>query len=131
MMRKLVSFAVIASLFSCEAEAAILTDLQGSVSVNHGSGFTQVTAPVAVAPGDRVRVNGGAANIVYENGCTVSVGPDQVVLVLSNAPECHRVGFKDGAAVDSEFPSSTLLIGAVVAGAGVGTAIALSQPASP
>src|SRR6516164_488956 len=88
MVRKLISSVVIASLIATGAEAARLANVQGSVIVNRGDGFQPAQGGTVIAPGDRVRVNQGSAEIVYDNGCVVKVGSGQMVAVLYTPPAC-------------------------------------------
>ena len=137
MVRKSISIAVITALLASNAEAALLTNVQGTVTVNRGDGFVPAGpagTTAVLAPGDRVRAETGSADIVYDNGCTVTLGAGQMVAVLYAAPDCSG-GLKDGAASSSGISTSTLLIGGVVVAGGIGAGIALSQksskPASP
>ncbi len=134
MARKSISVAVIAALMASSAQAALLTNVQGTVTVNQGNGYIPAASGSVVAPGDRVRVGEGSAGIVYENGCAQTVGPGQTVLVLYAAPDCNG-GLKDGAAVETGVPTETLVIGGLVVGGAVAAAVVLTQgtskPASP
>jgi hypothetical protein len=130
MLRKLVSIAVVTTLMTASAQAAYLANVDGTVLINRGNGFRPAWSGAEVGPGDRVRVENGAANIVYDNGCAVKVSPGQLVAVLSASPVCAREN-------SASFGLSTeeLVIGGLVVGGGVGLGIALSQkkaaPASP
>ena len=88
MLRKPIAIALIASLAVSGAQAALLTNIQGMVTVNHGYGYEPAGAGGRVGPGDRVHAGEGSADIVYENGSTVNVGAGQTVIVLSTAPAC-------------------------------------------
>jgi hypothetical protein len=134
MLRKSLIFAAIAALTASSAQAAMLTNIQGAVAVNAGAGYQPVAGPAPVGPGERIRTSDGSADIVYENGCTVHVAPNQVVLVSSAAPECSGGGLKDGGIVESGIPTEYLVAGAVVVGGGVAAGILLSEehhPVSP
>jgi hypothetical protein len=89
MIRKLISSMVIASLIATSAQAALLSNVQGSVIVNRGDGFQPAQGGTSIAPGDRVRVIAGSAEIVYENGCVVKLGQGQMVAVLNTPPACR------------------------------------------
>jgi hypothetical protein len=127
MFRKLVISGAILALTLSSAQAALLGDVSGAVSVSYGGGFKPVAGSVNVGPGDRVRTGDGSATITYPNGCTVRVGPHQVVAVLANPPVCN------GAAIYDD-PTGAALGGLLIAG-GIAGAIAASnnngQPASP
>jgi hypothetical protein len=88
MIRKVVSSLIILPLIVTGAEAAVLANVHGSVIVNRGEGFQPAQAGTSVVPGDRVRVNEGSADILYENGCSVKIGAGQMVAVLHTPPAC-------------------------------------------
>jgi hypothetical protein len=126
--RSLVSAALIAALLTTSAQAAMLSNLDGAVSVNYGNGFQPASIGSSLSPGVRVRTGeGSAADIVYDNGCSKRVGPQQVAVVLSAPPSCGG-GLKDGAAVAPEEPFvSPLLLGGVAVAGAVGLAVALTN----
>ena len=133
MVRKLISIAIIAGLITTNAEAALLTNIQGSVFLNHGDGFQPAAGGAVIIPGDRVRTGEGSADIVYDNGCAVKIGPRQMVAVLVAAPECKGGGLKD-AIVEDGGPSTLLVVGGLLIGGGIaGGVVLLTQhkPASP
>jgi hypothetical protein len=93
MFRRTISIiAVMTSLLS-RAEGAVLTNVQGAVAASNGSGFVRVSEGAQLAPGALVRTTDGTANIVYENGCAVRVGPRQQVSVLDPPPSCQTGAF--------------------------------------
>jgi hypothetical protein len=126
MVRKTISIALIASLAATGAQAALLTNVQGAVTVDRGYGSAPAGSGSVIAPGERVRAREGSADIVYDNGCIVKVDPGQTMVVLSPPPACH---------IASEVATSPIYLagGAVAIGGGVAAAILLSQtkPASP
>jgi hypothetical protein len=126
--RSLISAAMIAVLITTSAQAAILASLDGAVSVNSGNGFKPASIGSSLAPGDRVRTYEGSANIRYDNGCTTTVGPQQVAVVYSEAPACNIGGAKDGAmAVEPAAQDNPLLIGGFVAATALGIAVAIGS----
>ena len=126
--RAFISTAVIAALFATNAQAAELSNIEGVVSVNSGNGFHPASIGSSLTPGDRVRTDNGSADIVYGNGCSTRVGPQQVAVVLSAPPPCNGGGLKDGVAVEPAGPSAPLILGGlVVVGGAVGLAVALSS----
>ena len=126
--RAFISAVVIAALFATNAEAAVLANVEGAVSVNYGSGFQPAPPGSPLSPGDRVRTGNGSADIVYDNGCSVRLGPQQAVVVFSAPPPCNGGGLKDGVAVEPAGPSAPLILGGlVVVGGAVGLAVALSS----
>ena len=128
MLRKPIAIALIASLAVSGAQAALLTNVQGTVTVNHGYGYEPAGVGGPVGPGDRVHAGEGSADIVYENGSTVNVGSGQTVIVQSTTP---------ASAVGSQTPDAlTYAAGGMLAAGGVAAAIVFSQgsnsaPASP
>lgn len=132
MVRKLISIAVIAGLLTTNAEAALLTNTEGSVTVNHGDGFQPAQTGAVIIPGDRVRTGQGSADIVYDNGCVVRVGPQQMVAVLVTPPVCSGGGLKDAIVEDTGPSTGLLLVGGLLIGGGIAGGILLTQkPASP
>jgi hypothetical protein len=127
--RSLVSAAVITALLATGAEAAMLTNVEGSVSLNRGDGY-RPTGGGGVVPGDRVRTVAGSASIVYENGCSTWVGPHQTVAVLASPPPCAG-GAKDGGVAAPDLGAPPLLVGGLLVGGAVGLAIALSNNHDP
>jgi hypothetical protein len=121
--RAFVSVAVVAALLATSAEAAMLTNVEGAVSVNRGDGF-RPTDGGSVVPGDRIRTGMGSASVVYENGCSMRVGPNQTVAVLASAPTCTG-GLKDAEPQAPGFPP--ILLGGLVVGGAVGLAVALTD----
>ena len=119
----------------------MLSNVEGTVFVNHGDGFQPASTGTALSSGDRVRVgSSGAVNIVYENGCSTRVGPSQVAVVLATPPSCQGarlkdgglvvgagVGIGDGAPAAGGIGTETLLVGGLVVAAGVGIAVAVSN----
>ena len=119
MFRKPIAIVLIASLAVSGAQAALLTNIQGMVTVNHGYGYEPAGVGGPVGPGDRVHAGEGSADIVYENGSTVNVGSGQTVIVLSTAP-ANTVG--------SQTPDTlTYAAGGMLAAGGVAAAIAFSE----
>ncbi len=139
--RVCVSAAVIATMFASSVEAVMLSNVEGTVSVNRGDGFQLASSGAALTSGDRVRVSsGGSVNIVYDNGCSTRIGPSQVAVVLATPPSCQGarlkdgglvvgagVGIGDGAPVAGGFGTETLLAGGLAVAAGVGIAVAVSN----
>ena len=86
-----VSFALIAAVaFAAAAHAATVKAVQGQVLVNAGQGYRLVDGSTQLEPGGTVVANPGAiAEVVYAGGCTVTVQPGSVYLVVSQPP-CQR-----------------------------------------
>ena len=125
--RALISGALAAALLTANVQAAVLGNVAGPVLVNHGDGFLPASAGSSLVLGDRVRVDNGSADIVYENGCSTRVGPQQVSVVLASPPPCGG-GLKDGVVQETAEPSvAPLIIGGLLVGGAVGLAVALSS----
>jgi hypothetical protein len=122
MLRKPIAILLSASLAVSGAQAAMLTNIQGMVTVNHGYGYEPAGVGGPVGPGDRVHVGEGSAAIIYENGSTVNVGPGQTVIVLSTAP-ANTAGSQ---AQDTQ----TYAAGGILVAGGVAAAIAISESKS-
>ncbi|MGO8953084.1 MAG: hypothetical protein ACLPWS_20465 [Rhodomicrobium sp.] len=131
MFRKLVSVAAVTILMPASVQAAYLANVDGTVLINRGNGFRPAWGGAEVGPGDRVRVENGAADIVYDNGCAVKLSPGQTMAVLSVPPVCA----KESSAASSGLSTESVVIGGLVIGSGVGLAVALTEtkaaPASP
>ncbi len=146
--RASVSVALIA-LISLDAHvyAATVNALQGQVLVNSGQGYRLVDGSIQLAPGATVVANPGAvAQVVYPNGCTVTVQPGSVYLIASQEP-CPAMA-REQVQTNQANPSkrsesttetggrsglspTTLALGAAVIGAGGAAAYFLLFPASP
>lgn len=113
-------------MVTTSAQAAVLSSPDGAVSVNSGNGFKPASIGSSLAPGDRVRTDEGSANILYNNGCTTTVGPQQVAVVYPEPPICHVGGLKDGAMAVKPAPGR-FLVGGFVAGTAIGVAAAISS----
>jgi hypothetical protein len=91
MLRKLIAAILATSSVVSSAQAARLTEIQGTVLVNTGDGFWEVKDATSVSAGDRVLVRGkGSAQVDYGSGCIVRVLANQTVVVAS-APTCKPV----------------------------------------
>jgi hypothetical protein len=119
MLRRPIAIVLSATLAVSGAHAALLTNIQGTVTVNHGYGYESAGVGGQVGPGDRVRVGEGSADIVYENGSTVSVRSGQTVIVQSTAP---------ASAVGSQTQDTqTYVVGGMLVSGGVAAAIVISE----
>jgi hypothetical protein len=135
MVRKLISSLVIVSLIATGAEAAVLANVQGSVIVNRGDGFQPAQSGASMAPGDRVRVVQGSAEILYDNGCVVRVGSGQMVAVLHTPPNCKAGSPVSSGANSGESSNMTYYYiggGLLVAGGiGAGALLLVQKAVSP
>ena len=122
-----ISAIVATALFVTSAEAAVLTNIEGTILVDHGNGFKPVAGSALVVPGDRVHAANGATSVLYENNCSEKVGPNQTVLVLAEPPACS---LKDGVIANdttSDFTADVFTAGSLLAfGGGVAAALASS-----
>lgn len=105
------------SSVSTTANATTIQDINGSVSVNSGSGYNAVGAQTNVSTGDTVTVGpGGSATIVYADGCRVTVAEGQVVAVQELSPCVSPQGID----------TTTAVVGVAVVGAAVGIGFAVA-----
>ncbi len=117
------NFTVIVCLISAlslgtSAIAATVTATQGQVLVNRGNGYQRVAGSTQAGTGATVVANpGGSAQVVYSDGCAVTVEPGSVYTIAPQSPCATGV-----AGVDA----TTLTVGAVVVG-GVALGVLLSQ----
>ncbi len=129
MLRVAISVVLVILLSIGAADAARLTSINGQVFVNRGQGAVLVVGDVDVGPGDRIKVDDGSADLVYENCTTVHLGAGDMVAVLANPP-CTT----PAKAAPGGFSTETYVIGGLVilGAAGAGVALAeISHPASP
>lgn len=113
--------------------AATVQPLQGTLSINHGQGFEPVNGQLTAQVGDFVMVApGGAATVVYDDGCKVNLQPGAVMTIAPLSP-CASGSY----AQDSDFNWGGVAMG-VVAGGALGFGIYeatkgpdFSSPASP
>jgi hypothetical protein len=139
-------------LMVSSAQAALLTNMSGTVMLNRGEGFWEVNAPTVVKPGDRVLVRGeGGAIIDYGKGCVLQV-PSHGSAVVTSKPDCETgmIGttssisgssLKDAPAVapmEEGLDRQVLIVGGLVAAGGAAAAVAAfddgdggGKPASP
>jgi len=76
-----------ALLVASPAWAAVVEPGYGDLTINQGQGFKPVTSRVNVSVGDSVMVGpGGAAIVVYDDGCKVSVQPGAVTTAAPLSP---------------------------------------------
>ena len=123
----------LATLLSGSAWAATIEPGQGALSINQGQGFQPVNSRVDANVGDSVMVSpGGAATIVYDDGCTVPVQPGAIATIAPLSP-CASGSFAD----NSNDPTAGLIMlgvtGAVAGAAGweASQSGGNSNPASP
>jgi hypothetical protein len=134
MIRGMLTLLSISALLTASAEAALLSNVQGDVTINRGDGFKPASGGAVVSPGDRIRVASGSADIVYENGCAVKVAGGQVVAVQYSGPSCGGSsgggggGLKDGV---SETPVMLYVGGGLLLAGGAAAGVILLMPSKP
>jgi hypothetical protein len=81
----LAAAAVTLSATACPA--ATLVPVHGRLSVNHGQGFEQVSGPIEAKAGDSVMVSpDGSANVLYGDGCKITLQPGSVMTIAELSP---------------------------------------------
>ena len=82
--------------FSCPAVwAATVKPVSGDVLINRGNGYEQVRGTSEVKVGATVMARpGGSAQVVYNDKCSLTVRPGQVVTIASEPP-CHKTASFD------------------------------------
>jgi len=116
--------------------AATVTPLGGQVLINRGQGYQPVTGPIEANPGDSLMVPaGGAATVLYPDGCSANVRPGDVVSIGTVSPCVNPYTQQDPTPTQhTDFPTWAALGLGVAAAAGVGVGIyeiSKSSPASP
>jgi hypothetical protein len=76
-----------ALLIASPSWATIVEPGSGDLSINQGKGFKPVKHRMNAKVGDSVMVGpGGAATVVYDDGCKVNVQPGAVITIESLSP---------------------------------------------
>jgi hypothetical protein len=76
-----------ALLVASPSWAAVVEPGYGDLTINQGTGFKPVTSRVNANVGDSVMVGpSGAATVVYDDGCKVSVQPGAVTTIAPLSP---------------------------------------------
>jgi hypothetical protein len=147
----IVAVTTILPLMSTAARAAMLQEIQGVVLIDRGGGFDIIDGPTQLNPGDSVIANpGGAAQVVYPDGCRIPVEPGAVIAAQKKspcskegaAPEVTEATADEGGGSDGGggngggLNTTNLLVGGAVVGLGAGAAVLLladdnETPASP
>lgn len=82
----LISVMLTLTLAHVEAVAASLRDVEGTVLVNSGQGFREVSEAFQLSAGDAVMVDGGGRALIrYDGGCRVWAAAGRVVVVDEEA----------------------------------------------
>ena len=140
--------AALVVFISGTARAATLEDIQGEVLVNRGGGYKHVHGPVVLKAGDTIVVakRGASAVLSYDDGCKVPVDFGSAVVAVAGVPSpCGPTasyqppaGLTGSPGAPGGVDGTTLAVGAVVVGGGVGAAVLLlsgdherDRPASP
>jgi len=117
------AFATAASV----ANAATVTNIAGTVSVNRGSGFVAVADGASINPGDRVFVpEGGGVHVAFSSTCVVSIPSGQTFTVPAESP-CVPGGGVDPTLLGG----GLLVIGGVAVAAVVLTGSDSNRPTRP
>ena len=117
------------------AYAATVNATQGQVLLNLGQGYKQVTGSSEAGPGAIVAANpGGSAQVVYPDGCSVTVTPGMVYTIAPQSP-CGNGG--SGVGEGLGLNTTTVVAAGAIAAGGIAAAVILSRsgssskPASP
>ncbi len=113
MLRKTITVIAITALLLTDAEGASLMNVQGAVTVSNGSGVIRASEGLPLPAGAVVHTGEGAANIAYENGCVVRVGPREAVSVAYAPPSCDGGAF-DFSSIFGDMSTGDILIDAAV-----------------
>lgn len=139
---KTLKFLMVALVASSAAHATSLNNVKGDVLISHGAGFAKVDGSADLAPGDKIKVGRkAAANLVYSDGCKVSIPAGALATVAKQSPCSFRAQLigqganPDDVCRDSldprccspENPSACGLVALGAAGVGGGIAAALAS----
>lgn len=114
-------------LAALPAQAAVLTNIEGTMWIDRGQGAVATATSSAVAPGNRIRAAANsAATLYYENGCIERIAAGQTIVVKVDPP-CER------AAVPPDDGKGALIVGGLVIGGTIAGIVSSSnnKPASP
>ena len=123
---------VLSLVIGSAAHAVTVKTIEGNVQINRGNGYESVRRTAQAKVGESVMVSpDGVAQIIYEDGCTVTVEEGNVVLVGEQSP-CVEQATADGGGL---LGAGHLFIIVPVVGAIVGLVFLLKgddePPASP
>lgn len=114
----------LAMLLSTTSWAATIEPGQGGLSINQGQGFQPVNSRIDANVGDSVMVApGGAATVVYDDGCKVDVQPDAVTTIAPISP-CASGSY----AQNSDMTGAAIMGVATAAALGLGAYEASQTP---
>ncbi len=117
-------------LLATESWAATVEPVQGDLSVNQGQGFQRVDGRVDASVGDSVMVGpGGAATVVYSDGCQVGVEPGAVTSIMPLSP-CASGSLAQDHPFLFDWTAATpwVLGGGFVAGVTIAAIVAATRP---
>lgn len=110
-MRKLLAAVLFLAVFMQTAHAATLSNVQGKVLVNKGTGFVEAQPGMEIAPGDRVLVQpGGSAQVTYPNGAVGSLQPGGIFTLPATPPP---VPVGEAAAAGAGGINTALVVGGI------------------
>jgi hypothetical protein len=120
-------------LISSPSWAATVEPGFGDLTINQGQGFKPVKSGMNANVGDSVMVGpGGAATVVYADGCKVTVQPGAVVTVAPLSPCASGSNAQDGQWWTTDTLLTLLLFGGFAGGiAYLVTTVNHHNPASP
>ena len=117
-VRSIVSVFCFALLWigSAQAQTASVVPLQGDLSLNQGQGFERVDSRISANVGDSLMVGpGGAATLLYQDGCQVTIQPGSVTTVAPLSP-CASGSFAQQNTNTDNLVGAAVVIGAIVGG---------------
>jgi len=115
-----------ATVIGSSSWAATIEPGQGNLSVNQGQGFQPINSRVDANVGDSVMVSpGGAATVVYDDGCTVDIQPGAVTTIAPLSP-CASGSY----AQEGNNNWGAYVVGFGVIGIGVAVGVLASQHTS-
>jgi hypothetical protein len=111
MRLKLASIAFVSGVsFTLPSLAATVESIEGTVSINRGEGYHQITAPTQIKAGEFVMAGpGGSAEVVYYDGCSVKVQPGAVVTIAREPPCAAGSMMRLGAGSLKDTPSDFIV----------------------
>ncbi|MEJ6021326.1 hypothetical protein [Ramlibacter sp. PS4R-6] len=119
------AFAATGSLAQSPAALGKVAEVEGVVTVSDGATLTTAKPGTVIQSGDRfLTASSGAARLTFENGCVVSLKPNETLTVSSNMTCQELLAAVQPVAAVAGVTSNTLLL---VGAAGTAAAVAGRQ----
>lgn len=133
MLRSLLAVALCVSAATPSFSATVEV-ISGKVSLNQGKGFKVIATLSEAKPGDRVLVeNGGSANIVYADGCTIKLGDPvkRSTITIPVDPPCGAGLLPTTGTIPPAVVTGVVVAGVVAGAVVIAASSGRDKPSSP